>query len=118
MVAGSSISGKADKGRMMNGPAPGMANDMAFGPGLALAVRIARRSDPGPLSSVFVTIRELALMIVRTAVLCGPRPAPPVGLLRARPTVLFPPRSRFARIGTATVTLSWPGPKVTVCETG
>ena len=41
-------------------PAPGMLKAIVSKPAVALASRIAWRNEPGPLSSVFVTVKVAA----------------------------------------------------------
>jgi hypothetical protein len=57
MITGSVIVGRADRGLMVGKPAPPMLKAIVFRPGLALESRIAWRSEPGPLSAVFVTVK-------------------------------------------------------------
>ena len=63
MITGSVIAGNGDAGAIVWGPGPGMANAMTpSAPDAAFASRIACRSEPGPLSLVFVTVKlEAAL---------------------------------------------------------
>ena len=56
MTTGSVIVGRAEAGLIVCTPAPEMSNVIVSRPGLALALRIACRSEPGPLSLVFVTV--------------------------------------------------------------
>src|SRR5258708_4416640 len=49
------IAGNGDRGSIVCGPVPGRSN-VIVDPGLPLALRIACRSDPGPLSAVLVTV--------------------------------------------------------------
>ena len=57
MVIGVAMIGSSESGVIVCTPAPGMAKAIVSGPGLALASSIAWRSEPGPVSSVFVTVK-------------------------------------------------------------
>ena len=50
------IAGSVVRGVIVWTPLPGMSNAIVSAPPLALASRIACRSDPAPLSSVVVTV--------------------------------------------------------------
>src|SRR5581483_2755278 len=57
MLTGSVISGRALVGKIVNGAEPGSANRIvSLTPTLAFALRSACRSEPAPLSFVFVTL--------------------------------------------------------------
>ena len=55
---GSLTVGNAAAGVIVCGPAPGMLNVMLSTPAALFALRIACRSEPGPLSFVFVTTND------------------------------------------------------------
>src|SRR5829696_212905 len=57
MLTASVISGNGEAGEMVWAPLPGMSNSMASAPGVALASRIACRSEPAPESLVLVTVK-------------------------------------------------------------
>src|SRR5262245_14177709 len=53
------MSGRAESGWIVCRPPPGMLNAMVSKPALALASRIACRSEPAPLSAVVETVKVL-----------------------------------------------------------
>ncbi len=50
-------------GLIVNGPGPGMLKMIASASVVALASRMDWRSDPGPLSSVLVTVKVAARLV-------------------------------------------------------
>jgi hypothetical protein len=54
------IEGRKDVGLIVFTPPPGMLKVIVSRPGLAFASVMAWRSDPGPLSLVFVTVKVAA----------------------------------------------------------
>ena len=60
MVTAYSMGGSSDVGVIVWTPAPGMAKAIRSVSALALASRIAWRSDPAPESFVFVTVKVAA----------------------------------------------------------
>src|SRR5690349_8899423 len=97
----------------------GMSKRIEFVPGVALASRIACRSDPGPESFVFVTTNvreppEPSSMIRRTAVGWKSTIDPAEGLDSARFTVLTPPTAAVFRSVIGNVFEVSPGPKTSV----
>ncbi len=69
--------GKGVSGAMVKGPVPGILNRMVSGGAVValLASSMAWRSEPGPLSLVFVTVNVLGLtMMVTVATLDTVKP--------------------------------------------
>src|SRR4051794_11212793 len=63
MTTGSMIFGRAAvAGLIVFTPEPGIANVMVSRPGLVFALTIACRSEPIPVSFVFVTVKGLAMV--------------------------------------------------------
>jgi hypothetical protein len=56
MYTGSVIGGRAEVGEIVCTPSPGMSKLIVSVPGFVFACSIAQRSEPAPLSSVFVTV--------------------------------------------------------------
>ena len=57
---GAGDAGSSEVGMIVCTPAPGMLKSIVSAPALALASRIAWRSEPGPESLVFVTVKVAA----------------------------------------------------------
>src|SRR5512135_452147 len=63
MTTGCVIGGKGLFTAIVNGPLPGMLKSIILRPATALALRIACRSEPGPLSFVLVTVKASATLL-------------------------------------------------------
>src|SRR4051794_32352828 len=59
MNTGSVTSGSGDRGWIVCGAGPGMAKSTTSAPGFKFACVIASRREPGPASSVFVTVNAI-----------------------------------------------------------
>ena len=116
MTAGSVIGGSGDITLMVCTPPPGTSNVMTFAPGVALAVRIAHRSEPGPSSAAVVTTSELTSRIVPTACACVMVAF--TGWLRFTEKVSVPVRMRLPTTGTLICWDVVPGGNVTVPDSG
>src|SRR2546428_9164302 len=57
IITGRVIVGRAEVGLIVNGPGPGRLNTIVLVPPPALESRIACRKEPGPPSSVLVTVK-------------------------------------------------------------
>src|SRR5262252_7616995 len=94
MRTASVMLGNADSGEMTCTPGFGMLNVIVSPPGIALALMMAWRSEPAPLSSVFSTTSVAALSMLAQAENSDVSPAGVVAVI-----VILVPTGRAAVVG-------------------